>query len=309
MDENGKNEHILNLASEIISDIEGNKLSAESLVLKSTRLAKLAGSTKIQSWLWYERTGYNKTEPISIEYLSLTGRIINKSSNFILYGSLATQEASIESTKLQIEILKSNPETPQINSLKYGSFQPPSKAQTLSGLIVNYQRVVSTVKGLIHNFALTIYYEKIFSDINKNIFSQYQIEVDKLLSGKCDSVLEKIPTIYKRLSERDIEAISHALTSCRRIIDTFADVIYPPTNSTIQIGGNELKLSPQHHQNRINAFINEKTQSDSRRKKLRQTLGNLYSRVSAGVHSDVTLDEAKSLFLETYLFLGEILKL
>jgi hypothetical protein len=36
---------------------------------------------------------------------------------------------------------------------------------------------------------------------------------------------------------------------------------------------------------------------------------NLYDRVSATVHSDVTLEEARSLFLETYLLLGEIITL
>lgn len=309
MNENKKNEHILDLTSEIIMDVEGGNISAESLVLKATRLADLTDNSKIQSWLWYERNGYNKTEPISIEYLSLTGRIINKTSDFVLYGSISTQEASIESNKLQIEYLKSNPEDPESRPLRYSSFKPPSKAQTLSQSIIYYQRVISSVKGLIHNFASKVYYEKIFSNINEDIFSQYQIEIDKLLAGKCGNVLEKVPTIYKRLNEGDIEAISHALTSCRRIIDSFADVIYPPTNSTIQIGGNEIKLTAQHHQNRINAYINDKSQSDSRRKKLRQTLANLYSRVSAGVHTDVTLDEAKALFLETYLLLGEVLKL
>jgi len=306
MNEKKKNDFIQNLAWEIITDVEENKLSAESIVLKATRLAELAGSSRIQSWLWYERNGYNSSEAISIEYLSLTGRTINKSINFILYGSLSSQEASIESNKLQIEYLKSNPENSQSRPL---SHRLPSKAETLSQGIIYYQRVISIVKGMIHSFASKIYYEKLFSNINEDIFSQYQQEIDQLLSGKYGSVLEKIPTIYQRLNEGDTEAVSHALTSCRRIIDNFADIVYPPTANTIQIGGNEVKLTAQFHQNRINAHINEKSQSDSRRKKLRQTLGNLYSRVSAGVHSDVTLDEAKALFLETYLFLGEVIKL
>jgi len=50
-----------------------------------------------------------------------------------------------------------------------------------------------------------------------------------------------------------------------------------------------------------------KVQTDE--KKLKQNLTNLYSRVSSGVHSDVDYKEAKNLFLNVYLLLGEILTL
>ncbi|MFN5766115.1 MAG: hypothetical protein ACK470_17355, partial [Pseudanabaena sp.] len=56
-------------------------------------------------------------------------------------------------------------------------------------------------------------------------------------------------------------------------------------------------------------YIQLKTNSKSRKQKLRQTLSNLYSRVCSGVHSDVSINEAKALFLEVYLFLGEVLSL
>jgi hypothetical protein len=59
----------------------------------------------------------------------------------------------------------------------------------------------------------------------------------------------------------------------------------------------------------INAYISQHTESNSRRQKLRQNLSNLFDRVSAGVHTDVTADEAFSLFLNVYLFLGEVLQL
>jgi hypothetical protein len=35
----------------------------------------------------------------------------------------------------------------------------------------------------------------------------------------------------------------------------------------------------------------------------------LFDRVSTGVHNDVTVEEAHSLFLNVYLFLGELLHL
>jgi hypothetical protein len=93
----------------------------------------------------------------------------------------------------------------------------------------------------------------------------------------------------------------------RRIIDSFADSIFPPRDETIILGGNEVSLGPNRHLNRINAFVHNGTESKSRRVKIRQNLANLYERVSTGVHSDVTAEEAKALFLNTYLLLGEVL--
>ncbi len=169
--------------------------------------------------------------------------------------------------------------------------------------------ICSRVKGLIYEFVFSIYYEKIFSELSESIFEVYKLSIDSLLAGKCNDVLEKIPSIFERLSNGESEAVSHALTTCRRIIDSFADAISPPSEEGIEIDGNTLKLDKGKHQNRINAYIHLKTDSKSRKHKLRQTLSNLYERVCSGVHSDVSVNEAKALFLEVYLFLGEVLSL
>jgi hypothetical protein len=56
-------------------------------------------------------------------------------------------------------------------------------------------------------------------------------------------------------------------------------------------------------------YVRQHTQSKSRQQRLRQALRGIYERVSAGVHDDVTPSEARFLFLETYVALGEILAL
>lgn len=49
--------------------------------------------------------------------------------------------------------------------------------------------------------------------------------------------------------------------------------------------------------------------SASRRERINKNLGMLYDRLSAGVHADVTVDEAQALVLNTYLLLGELVSL
>jgi hypothetical protein len=75
----------------------------------------------------------------------------------------------------------------------------------------------------------------------------------------------------------------------------------------IEIGGNQVSLGANKHQNRINAFVHERISSTSRKAKIRQNLSNLYERVSVAVHNEVSAEEARALFLNCYLLLGEIL--
>jgi hypothetical protein len=118
--------------------------------------------------------------------------------------------------------------------------------------------------------------------------------------------LEKIPAIYERLGAGDPEAVSHALDTCRRIINSFADECYPPQQTPLVVGGSTIQLGPQNCLNRIETYISTRCPSSSRRTRLRKTLQEVYDRVCAGIHADVALDEAKALFLHTYLVLGEI---
>lgn len=77
MQEQSTSEHILELATELLDDIELSRLNAESLLLKASRLARLVGSDEIRQWLGYEMSGYPSTEPLSVKYIGYTGRWIN----------------------------------------------------------------------------------------------------------------------------------------------------------------------------------------------------------------------------------------
>jgi hypothetical protein len=153
----------------------------------------------------------------------------------------------------------------------------------------------------LHGFVTDVYYEKEFDSLSESIFEKYKSEIDTLIAEHAGDVLEQIPSVMSRLSEGDQESISQALTTVRRIIDSFADSIFPSTDETIAMGGNEVTLGANRHQNRINAFVHQRIESKSRKTKIRQNLSNLYDRVSTGVHNDVTAEEARSLFLNTYL--------
>jgi len=184
-----------------------------------------------------------------------------------------------------------------------------TKSTELRNLLGKLGGIRSRVIAHAYLFVVSVYHEKIFSGLSESIFERYKSRIDTLIAQHAGEVLQKIPSVYSRLAERDLEAVSHAQTSCRRIIDAFADAVYPPTGEIVEIGGKPVSLDASNPRARINQYIRKKINSKSRIKKLGQTLSGLYDRVSTGVHHDVTLEEAQSLFLQTYLFLGEILTL
>jgi len=301
-------EHIRELSRELLDDIELNRLPSDKLLLKCSRLARLVGSEETQAWIEYEMRGYNDTEEISLRYADLTGRWIDRKAGTAYWGPLAQQEASIAAMEVKLA------------SLKLPAISGDYVAMSINNIMANMQQTANSISAMsairsrvlayLHSFVSGVYYEREFSSHAETTFERYKRDVDALIAAKCGNVLKKIPAVIDRLSEAgDEESVSQALTTCRRILEAFADAVYPASEGSIELGGNTLKLDVSKHQNRINAYIAGKTASNSRRQKLRQNLSNLFDRVSAGVHNDVTREEAFSLFLNTYLFLGEVLQL
>lgn len=299
--------YILELSSELLDDIELGRLPSDKLILKANRLARLAGSDEIRQWLSFEMRGYSSIDPISLKYMSLTGRWTNYEEKKGWWGPLGQHEATIEAKKAQIEATKINSVSgdgaigvTRITAQNHANLS--QSIQALSG-------VRSKVLGLIHTFVVGVFYERQFADLAETTFEGYKRNVDGLITDKAGDLLTKMPSVVARLREGDQEAVSQALATCRRIIEGFADAIFPPTDASFEINGNSLKLDASKHQNRINAYVAQRTESASRRTRLRQNLSNLFDRVSTGVHKDVTVEEAYALFLNVYLFLGEVLNL
>ena len=72
-----KTDQITALALEILEDAEMSRTSVESMVLKTSRLARLVDDEETLQWLWHERHGYNDSTELSLKYLGITSRWID----------------------------------------------------------------------------------------------------------------------------------------------------------------------------------------------------------------------------------------
>ncbi|EAS64288.1 hypothetical protein L4D04_01080 [Photobacterium angustum] len=302
-----RSEHVLELAKELLDDIELSRTSAESLILKASRLARWVGSEEIRYWLKLEIQGYNSSNEVSLRYMGITGRWVDREKQKGYWGPLAQHEAAIMSEQAKLHAMRI-PDT--AGNMAFMTTKTVTNEMTSSASrISKLSGIKSRVLAKLHEFISEIYYEKQFDSLSESIFERYKSDVDNLIGKSCGEVLEQIPSVMSRLAEGNKEAISQSLTTCRRVIDSFADSIFPPSEETIEIGGNQLSLAANRHQNRINAYIHLRIGSKTRKNRFRQNLANLYDRVSTGVHNEVTVEEARALFLNTYLLIGEILHL
>lgn len=302
----GLSEHSLQLATELLEDIELSQAPISTVVFKAARLARLVHDDEVQRWLGMELRGYSN-DGFGRQYMARTGRWINPDEDSGYWQSVVDIDTQI--TSHETLLAASMPSHLSGEGIIGALVQARTYQSRIVKSIADLARVRSKVLALLHHFVTTRYYELAFSQQQAGLFESARLQVDALLSPLSGDTLAKVDSIYRRLGENDDEATSQALATCRRLIDTVANAIYPPRGAPVMVAGQEVHLGPPHIKNRLNAYIRDNTASDSRRDKLRRRLADLYERVSAGVHSDVSSDEARFIFLNTYLFLGEVLSL
>lgn len=284
---------MLQLVTELLEDIELERGSVRAIVLKASRLARLVGDEEAQEWLSMEMSGYSNSE-VGRKYMSLTGRWLDKQADTGFWQGLLEIESQVTVYESKLAVMR----LPDVSgewasiALRETRQDQTATAQAITRLAAIRAKVIASI----HRFAVTRYYELAFSEQQAELFEHARLKVDQLLSPLSGNVLSKVDTIYRRLAEDDVEAISQALSTCRRLIDSVADAIYPARYDTLEVNGQLIKLEQPYVQNRLNAYVRERTDSESRRSKFRRTLSDLYARVSAGVHSEVSADEARFLF-------------
>jgi hypothetical protein len=336
-----KNQHIVGLAEELVEDIERDRLSAERIVYKANRLARAVDDADTLEWLSFELNGYNADDERAIHCLRITGRYLSEDRKNGYFASIGGLEADIKCCQRELEVLRvpdvdyhqtePDPCEQQAWGDSFRFYDPRarfdpcdprtglsrghprnilqdilSESTQKSECLCSLETLRSRVIALVHAFAQRVYYEKLFSGLAETIFERYKSEVDALLAATCGEVLKKLPAVYDRLSEGDTEAISHALTTCRRVLESFADAVNPPSDRRIKVDGKAIVLNKQNWRARVREHLNNHFASKSRRERLRHMLDDLANRTGTGVHDDIAPDEAKALLLHTYLFVGEI---
>lgn len=149
------------------------------------------------------------------------------------------------------------------------------------------------------------------------IFDRHRTRVDQHLRAVAPDVLAKLNAAIERAAAGDdSEARSHALTSCRRVLETVANHVFPPrAEPYVDANGKERPVGKLQYRNRLLAAI-ESAGVTTLRRALAATIEDIASRLDRlddltqkGVHEEPTAADVDFGVIHTYLIAGEVLQL
>ena len=327
----------LDACDKVINGIEDNSISVSSALLLCKKIARLVNDEKGGLWLEYEYGGYPRGKDGHILYeawdiasghgRSYQSQDTNGKRIDVIFVELCGElEASIESDKKAI----SNYTTQGYSVSGDGAIQATVSmtnsvtyaTNSLRGSIKTAERRLSILKSQYYDYAVRWQIELQFGNTAKSVFEDYQERVDNYFSMMPTTTLHKLNAIEDLMEDGNPERYSQVLTSCRRLwADTsealFKEVLPDYADKLFKTrSGKEIDVSGDHYNNKLSAVI-ETLQSKAAKNTVVGSetiyfidwLEQINGRQSAGVHTEVTREQAMQCIIHTYIALGDILSL
>lgn len=175
----------------------------------------------------------------------------------------------------------------------------------------NLNAHLSYVRRRSHELASELLNRLRFVGMPSNCFDILRLAVDDKLLDLNPALAEQLMLAFKAVSSAKSEEWSQALTTCRRLLEGLADLVYP-ANADLALGR---VLSQAQYVNRLWAFMDRSIESDSNRALAKahvDLLGAWMEKtnkmVNKGVHAEVSQLEAVKAVFHTYLVIADILE-
>ena len=329
-----KQEEALILSREILKNFELSEIPLSNIALKTARLARLLGEFDYEKAFQLEVSGYpdSKIPPEKFKIAHLSNRT-SKDNEGQASAYIRSIDQIILEKQVYIEALKVSAD-PNI-SLSYPNQSTDimsqiadrmHRQQAISGNrkerkdILNTLRILEKQLSERKEFLYTYIMRKnIELEFSKNLYSIFQSNLDQVkdrIVGIIPDGVKKLNSIIENLKSSNEEDWSNAVHSCRRLLESVANVISPPQKNIIK-NEKTIKLGKENYINRLIAFIEQNKSSSTYSKVVGSQLSFLGDKLDAiskatqkGSHNTIkTQSEAEKYFLYTSLVLGDILSL
>lgn len=331
-------ERIRALTEKALDEFESGE-SVSALVRQAHRIAVLRHDYVAQVWFEFQQRELGKTipkdDPVLLE---LRGKLIalvgEESANELYIRQYLRWEASremmnsknihpvaidqlevlLDQTQRAFDDIELPPNLTPIDAAMMKRDQDKARA-TLTPLIGSLRNILSRVRQSMHDFLVATEAE-LNSGLNESsFFDGAQARINGLLNTYAPEATPKFVAALERITSGGDEDISHALTSCRRMIKSLADALYPATNQEEPgLDGVPRKMSDDAYKNRLLQYVSEKVGKHKSGPILLAVITDLGKRLDAldsmaskGVHADASVAEAQTCIVQTYLLAGDLL--
>ena len=198
------------------------------------------------------------------------------------------------------------------------SVQPHNQLRAMyQGMAAQYRDILTRVGHRVFVFLSAAERELIYGQVNADIFDRNRRYVDSRLRSVAPDAAEQFSAAYRRLGEGGSEAKSQALLSCRRILKSVADHVYPPRKQPIMDHDGKIReVTDSHFVNRLWQFVSDavggRVSGDlllSQINDLGNRIDGIYDLATKGVHADVSEFELNQCVIQTWFLVGDILRL
>jgi len=312
------------VARELVDDLESGVVSIAQNLMKAQRLARLLRDSDAQRWLDLESRGYPET--LALTELGSCEKYAHRAlvgeGHKVFRTSLPALEAQVDANRAVLDKFKAPVATKTANFMELRSTQQlhqgvsaqiANARDTLTGSVAIFERM----KSHLYRFAADTLIALEFGDVVEDLFESARQITDAFIRDHAPKAAEQLLAANDRLREGTDEALSASLTSCRRVLNTVADSLFPAqTGEYVGSDNRPRKVGAEQYNNRLLAYADARIASGSTRQLIKTQLGHLAARLDAvyekackGVHADVTVEEARMVMIQTYLFLAELARL
>jgi hypothetical protein len=337
-------EYTLSLVAQALDDLASNRLPLSAIIQKTIRIARLREDYVNLWWLEWEMVNiiHEKTRFQAIpEIIHLTKdqiaffdkefkgtwvqeRLVTEISQSGQIGSgTVVYPKGIGEIEADLTMFTQAAAESQVPSGLhpvdlYFEHQATSKVRVVHRVRANdCAAILQRVRQRVHRFLSQTEKQMIYGQLHSDVFERNRRYVDLRLGELCPDAIAKFVAAYSRITEDDPESRAQALTSCRRLLKSLADVLYPSRDgSVIGADGKPHDVSDERYVARLWQYVYEQI-GRSRSGDLLMTsvedlgsrIDKLYSLASKGVHAEVSDFEANQCVIQTYILAGDLIRI
>lgn len=316
-----KKAEALKIVEEGLRELESVKGSVTVGVQKLSRVARLLNNDEIYVWAEIQLANPYYIKPIKV-FLNELQRVSNLPENEQIFDKFLKYKGEFNNYKINYDLhvrpsidFKSGEGSGGLNSVDFIEANYNNIIKNKSGndgklYQKNLKWHLDYIKKTAHQYLSELHDKLKFSGTITSSFDLLKNAVDDRLLDLDPEIAEQLMLAFKSVSSDNKEEWSHALTTCRRLLESLADQLYPA--SDLKIGNRTFKQN--QFVNRLWQFMSEAIQSDSNKEIAKSHvdyLGIWLERTNKitnkGVHDEVSQLEATKAIFHIYLMLADLL--
>lgn len=312
----------LNILEEALCELESKKGSISTAVQKLSRSSYMLDEKEIYAWCQVQLGNTEYTDAMSKLYedfdkvqeengnINLEDPKLGKSLSEFLKLHIPMKDIR-ESYHYKTQDVCGGKNSVDFIEQKYSLLLSEKKGNDGTYYRNNLHAHLVYIKKYCHDYIAHLISKIRYSGTTKSSFDLLKEAVDDKFLEIDPELAEQMMLAFKSISSDNKEEWSQALTTCRRLLESLADNLYPANDKII----NNRTFKQNQYVNRLWQFMHEAIQSDTNKTLAKahvDYLGSWLERnnkaTNKGVHDEVTQLEATKFVFHIYLMLADLLE-